>query len=149
MTPLDLADLHAAAFAPERGWSVAEFEELIALPNVGLFCAADGFLLVRTIADEAEILTLAVAPNRRRKGVADTLIRNWIATTVAETAFLEVARDNTAARRLYSKHGFVEIGCRKGYYARPGNAPEDAVLMKLAMTRGQTGQSPRSPVKTG
>ncbi len=149
MTPSALARLHAAAFAPERGWSAEEFKELIALPHITLFCAPHGFLLVRTIAEEAEILTLAVAPEQRRQGIANKLIRDWLAATTAKSAFLEVATDNIAARRLYAKHGFVEIARRKGYYARPGSAPVDAVLMKLAMTRRQTGESPQPPLKTG
>jgi ribosomal-protein-alanine N-acetyltransferase len=149
VTPNDLAALHARAFAPERGWTADEFEDLIASPHVRLLTRPGGMLLVRTVAGEAEILTLAVAPDHRRRGIADALLRDWLSTTDAEEAFLEVAADNAAAQHLYQKHGFARAGLRKGYYARPHGGPVDAVLMKAALTHRNSAKSLPNRPKTG
>jgi ribosomal-protein-alanine N-acetyltransferase len=130
MTPEDLARLHRAAFAPERGWNAAEFETLCASPGVQLYLRPGGFALVRTVADEAELLTLAVDPAERRKGVADALMRDWLDATPARQAFLEVAEDNAAAQALYAKHGFSVSARRKAYYTRLEAAAVDALLMQ-------------------
>jgi ribosomal-protein-alanine N-acetyltransferase len=134
VTPDTLAALHAAAFFPERGWSEAEFTTLCAAPNVYLYTQGQGFALLRVAAEEAELLTLAVAPQHRRKGVADALMTRWMLHCPAKVAFLEVAADNTGALALYHKHGFARCGLRKGYYRRPDAASVDAVLMRAALT---------------
>ncbi len=94
---------------------------------------ADGFILVREAAGEAEILTLAVAPRARRQGLGRTLVDAAIARLGSADLFLEVAADNIAAIALYQQNGFTQAGVRRGYYARPGGAV-DALLLK----RGQT-----------
>jgi ribosomal-protein-alanine N-acetyltransferase len=48
--------------------------------------------------------------------------------------YLEVASDNAAALRLYTKSGFTQTGLRKGYYARTGHPPADAVTMARTLT---------------
>ena len=137
MTPRQLAALHAAAFAPERGWSAQEFVDLLAQPRCFLHICAHGFALVRTLARETELLTLAVDPGHRRCGAATLLVAEWLRTAAcdADTAFLEVAADNLAARALYARHGFAACGLRKGYYTRPHGPPADAVVMKRALTQ--------------
>ncbi|WP_298970306.1 GNAT family N-acetyltransferase [uncultured Roseobacter sp.] len=135
MTPQQLAALHHAAFVLERPWSAQEFEDLLSNPHVMLFAKPGGFALIRSVAGEIELLTLAVGPAHRRAGVADQLMRDWMDATMGETAFLEVAADNTAARQLYTKHGFAETGRRKRYYKRPNGPAVDAVLMTKALTR--------------
>jgi ribosomal-protein-alanine N-acetyltransferase len=138
MTPAQMAQIHHDAFAPERGWSAAEFADLLAQPHTTALSASGGFALTRTVADESELLTLAVAPAQRRRGIAAELLERWItaAQAQADSAFLEVAADNAAALALYSKHGFVQNGRRKDYYARAGTKPVDALLMTRALTRG-------------
>ena len=90
-----------------------------------------GFVLVRAVADEAEILTLAVAPTHRQRGIAAALLREAITVLRpggTKTLFLEVAADNTAALALYAGAGFSPSGRRVGYYARDeGNV--DALMM--------------------
>ena len=74
----------------------------------------------RVAADEAEVLTLGVAPEVRRQGIATDLLRAAIAEIRARggtAMFLEVATGNTAARALYKKFDFVEVGRRRRYYA--------------------------------
>ncbi len=144
-----MAKLHAAAFAPERGWSAAEFSDLLASPHIFCVTRPGGFALVRTVADEAELLTLAVSCQNRRRGIADALMAEWMASAHAKTAFLEVAADNHAARALYARHGFAETGRRDNYYKRPDQSAVDAVLMQAALTRGQSGIIPPCPSKTG
>lgn len=135
MTSDDLAALHAVAFAPERGWSAAEFDALLASPYVTLFACLHGFALVRVVAGEAELLTLAVDPTHHRQGGADRIMHDWMGSISADSAFLEVAEDNTAALKLYTKHGFAVSGRRRGYYARPNGPAIDALMMKVALTR--------------
>jgi [ribosomal protein S18]-alanine N-acetyltransferase len=115
-----LAALHARAFP--RGWSAAELVKL--LENPAAFALADrqgqGFVLAWVVADEAEILTLAVAPEARRRGLGAALVREAARLAQARGAaalHLEVAEDNLAARALYAKLGFAEAGRRLGYYA--------------------------------
>ena len=98
----------------------------------------DGFILIRVVADEAEILTLAVRPAARREGLGARLVEAAVvraAARGAERMFLEVAEDNVAARALYARTGFVEAGRRRGYYARADGSREDALVLSLNFSR--------------
>lgn len=130
--PVALAALHATGF--ERGWSAAALADLLDQPGVMVMTAPDGFILIRVVADEAEILTLAVHPQARGRGQGARLTRQAAAAAAAAGArrlFLEVAEDNTAARALYRRTGFESVGRRPRYYARAGAAPVDALLLSL------------------
>ena len=118
-TPEALARLHAAAFVSPRPWSAAEFATLLASPHSLLTVAPEGFALARVLAQEAELLTLAVAPGARRRGLGRALLEGCLAQAARRGAgamFLEVAADNAAARALYARAGFAETGLRRGYY---------------------------------
>lgn len=134
-TAARLADLHAAAFpAP---WDAAAFEALLDQSGVLAIEAPGGFILIRTVADEAEILTLAVDPVARRRGLGARLVRDGAAAAAAGGAarlFLEVADDNTAALAVYARAGFLEAGRRPGYYARPDGRPRDALILALNLS---------------
>lgn len=149
MTPQQLADLHKAAFQTERPWSADEFIALLASPAVSLIPHPKGFALTRTVADEIELLTLAVHPAHHLQGIADMLMTNWMGTSTATIAFLEVAADNRAAQQLYRKHGFAETGRRPDYYKRASAPSVDAVLMTAALPQGQKAESPATPLKIG
>ncbi|UWR21659.1 GNAT family N-acetyltransferase [Sulfitobacter sp. S190] len=138
MTPHQLAEIHAAAFTQSRAWSAAELADLLAGPYVQAWTAAQGFALTRTLAGESELLTLAVHPDARRRGIARGLLQDWLDTLEgnADTAFLDVAADNTAAIALYETLQFERAGLRRGYYARQGGRSVDALLMKRAITQG-------------
>ena len=136
MTPQTLADLHQAAFVDQRAWSAQEFESLLSSRHVAAFHRPGGFALIRTIANEVELLTLAVTPMRRRQGIANQLMADWMTRANATQAFLEVAADNVAAQQLYFKNGFAETGCRKRYYKRTPGPAVDALLMTRALTVG-------------
>lgn len=136
MRPEDLARLHAACFTTPRPWSAAEFSDLLASRFVFLETAPAGFVLGRVIADEAELLTIAVDPAARRQGTGSALLAAFChgaAARGAATAFLEVAADNGPARALYARGGWAESGRRRGYYQPPGGAPVDALILTRAL----------------
>ncbi len=135
MSPAAMAALYARAFPQSRPWSADEIARLMAAPGFAVTSAA-GFALGRAVAGEAELVTVAVEPAARRQGQGRALLAAFDArarTLGAETAFLEVAEDNTAAQGLYRATGWVETGRRKGYYRRAASAV-DAVMM--TKTRG-------------
>jgi ribosomal-protein-alanine N-acetyltransferase len=112
------AALHAQAFPRER-WDEASFATLLAQPGMhGFLDERGGFLLLRIVLDEAEIITIGVtAP---RQGIATALLAQGIAHCRAagvKTIHLEVAEDNASARALYTAQNFVQTGRRKTYYA--------------------------------
>lgn len=138
--PEALAALHAACFTVPRPWGADEFAGLLARPDTFLLQEPAGFLLGRALAGEAELLTLAVAPDRRRNGTGRQLVGGFLAEAAArgaEAAFLEVAEDNLAAIALYDHSGFIRAGRRRGYYAHPDGRRVDA----LVMTRGIPAQA--------
>ena len=69
MTAAEMADVHAAAFTTPRPWSEAEIADLLASPLCFALTEPGGFLLGRVVAGEAELLTIAVAPDARRRGL--------------------------------------------------------------------------------
>ena len=119
-----LAALHATAFPPGEAWDAAAFVALLGMAGVfGLVAEAEaGLVLARVTADEAEILTLAVAPAHRRQGLGDALVETAVLHAAALGAgrmFLEVAEGNASALALYRGLGFAAAGRRPDYYG-PG-----------------------------
>lgn len=134
--PARLAAIHAEAFAAP--WDAAALAELLASPGVFAVAEADGFILIRVVVDEAEILTLAVRPSARRAGLGGRLVEAAVmraAALGAERMFLEVAEGNAAARALYARSGFVEMGRRRGYYQHTDGGREDALTLVLNFSR--------------
>lgn len=129
--PAAMAVLHARCFPDMRGWRTEEFAALLAESGVIAATAPSGFALARVAADEAELLTIAVDPDRRGAGQGGALLAEVLAGAAARGAarvFLEVAADNHAALSLYDRAGFTTCGRRRGYYRRPGGAV-DALIM--------------------
>jgi ribosomal-protein-alanine N-acetyltransferase len=118
-----LAALHAQAF-PDEPWSAESFSTLLAQPGVvGLLDERGGFLVLRLVLDEAEILTLGVT--RKREGIATDLLKAALALLGRReiaSLHLEVAAPNVAARALYEKVGFTQTGRRRRYYADGSDA---------------------------
>ena len=88
-----------------------------------------GFLVARRMADEMEILNVAVEPALRRRGVARRLLEATLAfgrASGAKRAFLEVRESNAGAISFYVRQGFAPAGRRPRYYADP---PEDALVL--------------------
>ena len=134
----DVAALHGDNF--DRGWSVTECETLIAdascygigarLPGEKRLC---GFLLCRIAADEAEILSIAVARPMRGRGIAKAMLARGIAGLGVErvrSLFLEVEGENGAALRLYRHFGFEEVGRRPAYYRKADGSTAEAIVMR-------------------
>ncbi|SOC18663.1 ribosomal-protein-alanine N-acetyltransferase [Rhodobacter sp. JA431] len=136
MDPAALAKLHATCFTTPRPWSAAEFADLLASPQCFLCIEASGFLLGRVVADEAELLTLAVDRQARRQGTGVKLVTAFLVeahSRGATTAFLEVAASNAPAQALYGCTGWTEAGRRKRYYHAPDGSAEDALVLVQAL----------------
>jgi tRNA threonylcarbamoyladenosine biosynthesis protein TsaB len=124
-----LAALHAACF--KDAWDAASLRTTLAAPGAFAFHDRDGFVVARVAGDEAEILTLAVAPGARGKGLGRALLNAAIAEAEqrgAKAVFLEVGSDNPAALALYAALGFANVGSRKGYYGG-----RDASVLRLSL----------------
>ncbi|MFW8595667.1 GNAT family N-acetyltransferase [Cribrihabitans neustonicus] len=133
LSPQAMAETHAAAFTQSRPWSAAEFAALLDSPLNFAIGDARAFALVRVVAQEAELLTIATAPAHRRQGLARAAMAAWSAEARrrgALEALLEVAEDNAPAQALYHACGFALCGRRPGYYPREGRAAADALLMR-------------------
>ena len=115
-----LAAIHAAAFPPGECWGADALSLQLQLPGAaGWLAGVDGFVLFRVAADEAEILTVAVRPERQRRGAGRALLEMAARSATAAGAsalFLEVAEGNAPAEHLYASLGFEEVGRRPRYY---------------------------------
>jgi ribosomal-protein-alanine N-acetyltransferase len=135
-----IAALHAELF--DARWDETSVRRLLEHPAGLSFIAAltgreqlVGFLLGHAAADEAEILSVGVAPRWQRQGIGRMLVQGLCRAARmggAKRVFLEVAVDNTPALALYRALGFSEVGRRKAYYGSPGGQAADA--LQLART---------------
>tara|TARA_R110000868_G_scaffold152108_11_gene376731 strand:- start:389 stop:904 length:516 start_codon:yes stop_codon:yes gene_type:complete len=133
LRPLDvedataISDIHATGFDP--AWGTEDMMGLLRQSNVFGFLAFEsgalirnrvaGFVLLRHAADEAEILTIAVSPHARGRGVGRQLMNEALRKLYADRIgklILEVDENNQSALHLYRDLGFEQVGVRKGYY---------------------------------
>ena len=136
MTPVELAKIHRASFTTPAPWQFSDFASFIADQSCQLFTADQAFLLLRKAGPEAEILSLAVHPDNRRKGIGTALVQDAIShceSAHISDLFLEVAAGNTAAISLYESNGFAPTGRRKAYYQAPDGTREDALIMARSL----------------
>lgn len=115
-----------------RSFAEAQANHYYAAVEDGCFAGYGGFSLA---ADEAEILTVAVVPEMRRRGIARALMERMLADAAdlgAAVMYLDVRESNEGARALYRVLGFEEIGQRRNYYTKPR---ENAILMQKALAR--------------
>ena len=132
-----LARLHAISF--DRPWGAMDIHQLLTTGAAGLIADEAGFILWRAAGGEADILTLAVDPARRRTGLGHSLTLAALAAATdsgAKVMFLEVAADNPAAIALYEKAGFSRAGLRKAYYVRTKGFA-DALVLRRALNRDE------------
>lgn len=96
-----------------------------------------GYAVLYTVLDEGNLDNIAVAPERRRLGVADALLAALLRRERGHLSrlMLEVRPSNTPAIALYRKYGFEAVGLRKNYYEDPR---EDAILMTLEFEHGNS-----------
>jgi ribosomal-protein-alanine N-acetyltransferase len=132
-------DLEAVARIEQQAmaapWTLAQLQAELQAAKGLSWVAEQGphlcaYLFFRTCAPECELLHLVVDPERRRQGIGERLLAHGLhvlASRGCTTCFLEVRRSNAAARRLYTKSGFSQVGERKKYYSQP---VENALLMQ-------------------
>jgi ribosomal-protein-alanine N-acetyltransferase len=135
----EIAVLHARLFDP--AWDAASITSSIEHPASASFIAQirdprvlAGFVIGRIAADQAEILSIGVAPEWQRRGIGRNMVEGLVrAARRAEVKrlFLEVASDNAAAKALYESLGFAPAGHRKAYYQRPKGESADALILAL------------------
>ncbi|WP_404863033.1 ribosomal protein S18-alanine N-acetyltransferase [Georhizobium sp. MAB10] len=135
------AELHGASFS--RPWSAEEIDVLLTQTNVYGFVARQspagrgsfaGFILLRTAADEAEVLTIAVREKFRSQGIGWRLMLAGIRQMRQEgvaSIFLEVDAANLPALALYRRLGFVQVGEREAYYKAADGRRTTALVMRL------------------
>ena len=112
-----LAELHKQCF-PDRPWSESDFADL-KKSGCEIIASENGFIVWRVVADEAEIITIGVAPDARRNGIAGAMIllmEQELKKSSVVNVFLEVSEVNVPAKKLYEKYGFKPAGCRPKYY---------------------------------
>lgn len=142
-----MAVLHAAAFPVGEAWSVTALQDLLNQPATlarGLQAEAGlvAFVLVQFVEGDAEILTLATAPQAQRRGFARALIEQFereLQSSGLKKWMLDVRADNSGALAFYKRLGFQTDGTRRNYYRRLEGGRIDAILMSKAVG-GQTGQ---------
>ncbi|MFZ0313795.1 MAG: ribosomal protein S18-alanine N-acetyltransferase [Candidatus Korobacteraceae bacterium] len=144
-TPEDLAILRKLEQEAESAahWGEGEYDALFAAEaprRIALVAAEDadaeilGFVMARCADDEWEIENVVVAREQRRRGVGSVLVGELVqeaGRSGAAAVLLEVRESSDAARRLYEKIGFNQVGRRSGYYREP---PEDALLLKICIS---------------
>lgn len=135
-----LSALHTTSFS--KPWNSSAFTTLLQQPGVKGWIyenpTPSGFILVRAVAEEAEILTFAVSPKDRRREIGKLLL-NTACSTLREAGisflFLEVSTENLAALALYRKLGFAQVGKRAAYYDEDtgggAQTSSDAIVMRL------------------
>jgi ribosomal-protein-alanine N-acetyltransferase len=135
-----ISALHGVSF--RRGWSEEEVETLIGdrqvCTHIGSYRAMRGvrlagFIMSRRAGDEAEILSVAVVPARRGRGLARALLNlhlRRLAGFGVRTVFLEVDEQNRPAIRLYTRAGFREVGRRPNYYPGDGGTAASALVLR-------------------
>ena len=130
------------SFDPRFGeaWTMAQCAGLLPLPGVWLTLARDeeevlGFALARLVADEAELLLLAVKATAQRRGIGRILLEHFEDEAVARgaTRFHLEVREGNHALNLYEQAGFGLVGRRRDYYCgRTGDRYDALTLAKNA-----------------
>lgn len=120
-------------------WSDASLREVLRWQGILGFASevkgeVVGFLIARQVKDEAEVLNLAVAPEKRRKGEGGALLTAAVVELRKRgvtRVFLEVRESNVTGIAFYQKHSFSQAGRREGYYREPREA---AIVMEIKVT---------------
>lgn len=133
-----------AAFEPRFGeaWTRSQCAGILPMSGVSLTVARDsgdeqllGFSLSRTVAGEAELLLLAVMPDRQRRGIGRLLLDEFLASARsagASRVHLEV-REGNPAIEMYLGAGFKPVGRRPNYYRGYGGRQFDALTFASAV----------------
>ncbi len=134
-----LAALETELFAADAWTAQTWWAELAGRPRraylllEGKDGGVEGYAGLDHGGDVADVMTVAVVPHRRGRGLGDQLLGALLRRAAdggAGAVMLEVRADNVAARRLYERHGFEEVSVRRRYYRQPGAPDVDAVVMR-------------------
>jgi len=137
-------EIMEAAFGIEYGeaWTRSQCAGILPMAGVCLMLADDGatgsavgFSLFRSVANESELLLLAVSPDHRRRGVGRRLLQDFLGHARADgitRVHLEV-RDGNPAIRMYRHAGFEAIGRRRNYYRGQDGSQFDALTFALEL----------------
>jgi ribosomal-protein-alanine N-acetyltransferase len=129
-----------AAFGDRFGeaWTRSQLGGILPMAGVSLMLAREaddgaisGFSLYRTVADEAELLLIAVIPSKHRRGIGRLLLDDFMDRARNDgvaRVHLEV-RDGNSAVSLYRDAGFSPVGRRRNYYHAPDGRRFDAVTL--------------------
>ena len=131
--------LHRACF-PDDPWDAGAIEQIMGIPGffgrVGWAKTAPvGFALALALGEEAEIVSLGVLPEHRRRGIGSALldaICGEARSRGAARVVLEMASDNEAASALYAGRGFRVVGLRRNYYRRTERLV-DALILQVQL----------------
>ncbi len=135
-----LSSMHNTVFKnlPEQSWSENEFRDIFSINGTKSYVISRygepvGFILLRAIAKEVEIITFCMLPKWCNNGYATYLLEQIIKKLQLQSIkrlFLEVRENNDAATRLYNKCSFKVVGRRKGYYNNHPGSKIDALVMQ-------------------
>ncbi len=141
-----IAALHKRCF--DEAWSAFTVRQVLAMSGAFGFLAVEdtregtgggdllGFALGRSAAGECELLSLAIAAGERGQGIGGALVAVAMERAREDQVsrmFLEVAEDNTIARRLYDNFGFRPVGRRPRYYRRPQGISMAALTYSVSL----------------
>lgn len=138
-----LGNIHRMSFEkmPEQVWTINEFKELFSVAGTTSYVINKagepiGFILIRKVIEEAEIITFCILPKYCKNGYA-TLLLEWVIRELQRQSvkrfFLEVRENNSAAIRLYEKCSFEIIARRKDYYNNHCEKQIDALVMECRL----------------
>jgi [ribosomal protein S18]-alanine N-acetyltransferase len=131
----------ASASDAAAHWPVQEYEKVFAtdasqdriLLVIERNEQVQGFIMGHSTSPDWEIENFAIRPDWQKRGLGGQLLCGFLdlarQSGTAQTVYLEVRESNLAARKLYEKMGFAQVGRRKVYYHQP---PEDALIYKIS-----------------
>jgi [ribosomal protein S18]-alanine N-acetyltransferase len=136
-----ICDIHTASF--DRPWGLSEFERMLSEETSLAHVAGEersgklgAFVLSRIAVDEAEILSIAVRPDRRGEGHSARILvahHDVLALNGVKTVFLEVETGNGPALALYHRQGYTEVARRDAYYKRSDGTAATALVMRKTL----------------
>ena len=136
----EIAALDAECFGKEAWMPKSIENDMLSASSVWIaaFCGGKvvGYINGVSVCDEAELNRIGVCKSHRRCGIGGQLVDKLVSALsekMCKTIFLEVRESNDAARRLYEKMKYKQIGIRKRFYERP---VEDAIVMSKMYTEG-------------